>query len=139
MVLLLFLIRLSQPSPPPPKYGNSKLFLWSPNRKNFPVFEKKDSQTFCFTPLSNRKRESQIKIFPFKEELVKIKKETSPLMKKAMTNNIKQMPEMEFSEINLEKEAHDHKKDLMKLGFCYFPEILKPKIESFDMLPLDCS
>jgi len=60
-------------------------------------------------------------------------------MKKAMTNNIKQMPEMEFSEINLEKEAHDHKKDLMKLGFCYFPEILKPKIESFDMLPLDCS
>lgn len=38
---------------------------------------------------------------------------------------------------NSEIENHDHKNDLSKLGFSYFPEILQPKIENFDNLPLN--
>lgn len=40
---------------------------------------------------------------------------------------------------NSEIESHDHKNDLSKLGFSYFPEILKPKIENFDNLPLNAT
>ena len=36
-------------------------------------------------------------------------------------------------------ESHNHKNDLSRLGFSYFPEILKPKIENFDNLPLNCT
>ena len=40
---------------------------------------------------------------------------------------------------NSEIESHNHKNDLSKLGFSYFPEILKPKIENFDDLPLNAT